>query len=273
MTMTFTVDADSVGRRVAASHGLQWLRQGLEMFAAAPLIWVAMALLFMVVAVVLGLIPFASMLFSVAVPILLGGVLIGCDQLRQGRALEVRHLFSGFEQPFLQPLAVVGALYLAGTIVVFIPAAALAVMGMVTTAAVGLMSPRAGLGALLVLAMVIALIAVASVALSMALWFAPALVVFRGDPPLDALKISLRAALRNVPAFLLYIVALVGLGLVTMSPLIAAVLLAARLPTESAPLAFIAVGGTGLFALCGMVVIMPATWAAMYASYRDVFEE
>jgi hypothetical protein len=38
-------------------------------------------------------------------------------------------------------------------------------------------------------------------------------------------------------------------------------------------LAFIAVGGTGLFALCGMVVIMPATWAAMYASYRDVFEE
>ena len=53
----------------------------------------------------------------------------------------------------------------------------------------------------------------------------------------------------------------------------AAILVAARLPTESAPLAIVAVGGTGLFALCGMLVILPTTWAAMYASYRDVFEE
>ena len=264
---------DAAGRCVPAAHGLQWLRQGLELFAATPLVWIGMALLFLVVAIVLGVIPFASLLFTVAAPILLGGVLIGCEQQRLGAPLEVRHLFSGFEPPFLQPLALVGALYLAGTVVVFIPAMALAVMAMMTTAAVGVLSPRAGLGALLMLAVVIVSIFLASMVLSLAVWFAPALVVFRGDPPIEALKISLRAAWRNIAAFLLYAVSLAGLGLVTMAPMFAAILLAARLPTESAPLAIVAVGGTGLFALCGMLVILPTTWAAMYASYRDVFEE
>jgi hypothetical protein len=35
----------------------------------------------------------------------------------------------------------------------------------------------------------------------------------------------------------------------------------------------IAMGGTGLFALICIVLLMPPMWGAMYASYRDVFAD
>ena len=66
--------------------------------------------------------------------------------------------------------------------------------------------------------------------LTMATWFAPALVVFRQLPPLEAVKASFAASLKNIVAFLLwgviYIVAAIvasipfGLGWIVVGPLV-----------------------------------------------------
>ena len=118
------------------------------------------------------------------------------------------------------------------------------------------------------------LIVAAGMALSLALWFAPALVVFDELPALDALKLSLRAGWANVGAFVVYGLVVLGVGLVAVGPLVATILLvAARGTDQSGALAAILFGGTGLFALFCILLLMPAAWGAMYASYDDVFGE
>ena len=85
----------------------------------------------------------------------------------------------------------------------------------------------AGMGAAL-LALVITL-AIAFVS-GMALWFAPALVVMRNMQPVEALKASLAASMKNIGAMLLFgilffvasIVASIpfGLGWILLSPVV-----------------------------------------------------
>jgi uncharacterized membrane protein len=81
-----------------------------------------------------------------------------------------------------------------------------------------------------------------AIPLLMAFWFAPALIVLRGDEPLAAMTTSFRACLRNVPPFLIYGL----LGLVFM--------ILACIP---------------LF--LGLVVLIPVALATLYTSYKDVF--
>lgn len=262
-------------RIVPAGHGLEWFRKGLETFAAAPLAWIGITVLFLLVGVVLAVIPFAGMLWSVAIPIHTGGLMLGCEALRQGRPLEVRYLFNGFEQPRVQPLALVGALYLAGTLVFMIPAV-LVMVGSTALSAVAVgASPTPGVAMaslVVVVAAVVAMMAGAT-ALSMAIWFAPALVVFHDVPALEALKQSLRAAWQNVLAFVVFAAAMIGVGVIAVLPFLAAILLvAARGEHQSGAIAAVLIGGTGLFTFLCMLLFMPASWGAMHASYRDVFE-
>ena len=76
--------------------------------------------------------------------------------------------------------------------------------------------------------------ALLGVPLIMAYWFAPTLVVFRGDGPLAAMKSSFAASMRNIPPFLVYsllglvfaIIATIpfGLGWIVLAPVYAATL-------------------------------------------------
>ena len=261
-------------RVVPVGHGLLWAREGLEIFSASPAVWIGITLLFMMMGVVLSMIPFAGMLWSVVVPIHAGGLMLGCRALRQGHPLEVRYLFNGFEAPRLQPLALVGALYLAGSLIVMLPIILLVVGGtLLSMFAVGSAGANAtslvGVG---LFGVVIVLLAVAAVmVLSLAVWFAPALVVFDGVPALEALKASLRAGWVNVGAFTVYGLVLIAIGVVAASPLIAAILLATARQGQAGPFAVVAIGGSALFTILCMLLLMPAAWGAMYASYEDVF--
>jgi uncharacterized membrane protein len=261
--------------RVPSGRGLDWAREGLTLLAAAPATWVGITVLFVLMGVVLAIIPFAGMLWSVVIPIHAGGLMIGCRALRQGQPLEIRHLFNGFEAPRLQPLALVGALYLAGSLVVMLPLIAIMVAGTLMSAfALGSSGGSvASMVAVGVVGLIVFLITMAGgLLLSLALWFAPALVVFDHVEALDALKLSLRAGWANVGAFVLYGLAMLGVALVAVSPLIASILLiAARGRQQSGGLAVVLLGGTGLFAFLCILLIMPSAWGAMYASYEDVF--
>jgi uncharacterized membrane protein len=77
----------------------------------------------------------------------------------------------------------------------------------------------------------------------MAAWFAPLLVIFKGTPPLEAMRLSFFACLKNIIAFQIYAVILVVLTIIATVPY-----------------------GLGLF------VLVPTLFASIYTSYKDIFE-
>jgi uncharacterized membrane protein len=81
-----------------------------------------------------------------------------------------------------------------------------------------------------------------TVPLLMAVWFAPALVIFHDLGPTQAMKDSFTGCLRNIVPFLLYSVIWLVLSIIASIPL-------------------------GL----GWLVLGPMTAASIYTAYRDIY--
>ena len=239
------------GWAVAAGRGLEWWKGGWQLFRGAPWTWIAMMAVFIVIMFVLSFVPFIGQIASTLVyPVLGAGVLVGARALDRGGELTVAQLFSCFGDRAV-PLIIVALLYLAGWFVIWLIAAAIlvGVVGFGTVA--GLLSgdptqtgiamlSALGLGSLIVVLLAVLL----GFPLIMAYWFAPALVLFRGDEPLAAMRASFAAGMRNMPPFLVY--GAVGLAFA----------IAASIPF-----------GLGWF------VLVPVYAASLYASYKDIFGE
>jgi uncharacterized membrane protein len=237
------------GVHVDASRGLHWWREGWRLFALSPWIWIVIAILYLAIMTGLAFIPFVGQIAStLLLPILGGGVLLGARAQDRGEELTVAHLFSCFQQR-AGPLVILALIYFAGWFVIWMVGIAL-LIGIAGLGALGAMLSgdpmQAGVSALAAIGMaaivVLLLAALLAVPLLMAWWYAPALVIFRNDEPIAAMKASFAASLDNVGAFTVY--GLVGLALA----------LVASIP----------------FGL-GWLVLAPVFGASAYASYVDVF--
>ena len=239
------------GWAVAAGRGLDWWSSGWALFRGSPGIWIAITVLFVAIMFVLALIPILGHIASTLLyPVLGAGVLVGARAVDRAGELKVEHLFGCFNAK-AGPLIVVALLYFAGWFLIWLIAFALlvGVVGFGTLASIVSGDPaEAGIALLASLgigSIIIVLLAVLlGVPLVMAYWFAPALVLFRGDEPIKAMKTSFVACMRNVPPFLIY-------GLLGMVFAVVA----------SIPL--------GL----GWLVLMPVYAATIYTSYKDIFGE
>lgn len=237
------------GWAVGAGLGASWWSYGWQVFQRAPGIWIAIALFTFVIIFVLNWIPFVGSVASTLIyPLLFGGILLGTRELDRGGSLRFDHLFSCFSAQAL-PLVILALIILAGWFVVWLVAFGLliAIAGFGTIGS--LLSDDASsisLGMLLSLgagAMVALLIGLLlAIPLLMASWFAPALVLFRGDNPVAALRASFSACLRNIPPFTIY--GLIGVAL--------------------------AIGATIPLGL-GWIVLMPVSAASVYGGYKDIF--
>jgi uncharacterized membrane protein len=235
--------------RVAAGRGVAWWSEGWRLFAAAPAVWLAIAAVYFVLTLALIQVPaVGAPAASLLAPILAAGALVGARAVARGQPLTVMHLFSCFD-PRAGPLLVLGLLYLAGWFVIWLVAAVMlvAIAGLGTLGAVladDAVDAALGAVAAIGVAAIVVLVVMAlfAVPLLMAIWFAPALVVFADVEPVAAMKASFSACLVNVLPFLLY--NLVGLGLAVLATI---------------PL--------GL----GWLVFAPVLAGSVYASYVDVF--
>jgi uncharacterized membrane protein len=229
------------GRSVEMGQGLEWLKDGWQLFLKNPGVWIAMAIIAFVIFVALNLIPVVGHLgANLLGPVIGAGMLIGARALAQGEELKVEHLFAGFKQN-TGNLIVLGVLWMVGMIVlmaiVFVIGGGAAITG-------GMMGHAPGVGMAvggLFLALLVGL--ALSVPLAMAMWFAPALVVFRNTAPVEALKTSFNACLKNLGPFLIYGVLLLVASVVAAIPL-------------------------GL----GFILLLPVAAGSVYASYVDIFE-
>ena len=228
------------GRAVGAGQGWTWIAEGFGLFKKAPGIWIALVVILFVILMVLAFIPLLGAVATFLImPVFVGGLLLGCRALEGGGELEVAHLFAGFKA-HTGNLIVLGALAIAGWIVVMLPVVVIGGAGAFLAALRGDAAGVAALGGSFMLAWLVAL--ALSIPIYMALWFAPALVVLRGMAPIEAIKESFLGCLKNVLPFLVYSIVLMVLGIVAAIPL-------------------------GL----GWLVLGPTLIASVYISYRDIY--
>jgi len=231
-------------RAVEGGQGVTWWTDAWALFMKNWAIWVVLGLILFIILVVLAFIPLIGQVASaLLLPVFAGSWMIAARKLEGGGALEVGDLFSAFKGAQLTPLIVVGALFLAMMVVAVLAMSVLGFGGMMGVIAGGAAgsgkSVMAGMG-LGLLGMLVGLILLFLV--TMALWFAPPLVALRGVAPVDSMKLSFAASLKNVVPFLLW-------GIIyVIASIIASILL-------------------GL----GWLVLWPVLMLTMYTSYKDVF--
>jgi uncharacterized membrane protein len=232
-------------KSVDAGRGVSWWGDGWRIFMKNPLLWVVLGLINIVIFMVLAFIPFlGGIAAALLAPVFIAGWMQAARKVESGGTLEVGDLFSPFQSAALSPLVILGALLLGASIVVGVVAFLLgagAFMGMVMggghTSNAGVMAAM-GTGIVAML-----LFFVLGFMLAMAFWFAPGLVLLRGTPPVDALKASFSASLKNIGPFLLYGILYFVAAIVASIPF-----------------------GLGWF------VLVPVLMLTIYVSYQDVFE-
>jgi uncharacterized membrane protein len=230
--------------RLPTRQGWEWIKQGFALFMKAPLLWIVLLFICLIAALAISSVPVVGQpLMSLLMPAVLVGLMAGCRALSQGEELELAHLFRGFKQHTSQ-LVTLGGISLVSQYLIL--GLMMAVGG---TALVGVLMGNqpetdpgviaqafAGAGFAILLGVVLFSM------LMMAMQFAPMLVFFRNVPPLQAMKLSLRAFLYNALPMLLYGITFLALGILASLPM-----------------------------MLGWVVLLPLVFTTLYASYSDIF--
>lgn len=239
------------GRVVEAGQGLEWITAAWRLFVVSPLLWIVMIVVYAVFYLALAFVPIIGSLLGYFLYGVIGaGWLAAAHAVANGEKLEIEHQLSGFKTR-TGPLLILGAFYVAGLLAILLLMAIFLAMGLGASGAIGaLMSGDSSALASMAGASILALLVVVLVGLVlllpllMALWFSPALVYFHNEPPLDALKISFLACVRNWLPFLVYGILMLMLFVVAAIPL-----------------------------MLGFLVAGPLALISIYTSYRAVFTE
>ncbi len=232
-------------RVVEAGNGWQWIVGGFGLFRKTPLLWIALIVVLVIMWMISFMIPLLGpLLFNLLSPVLFAGLMLGCRALEQGEELELAHLFAGFKNNAAS-LVTIGGVYLVGTIVVvgivFVTAGG-SMLPTVMQKAPGDMQMMADALRSMALALTIGL--AIYMPLLMLIWFAPLLVVFDNQKPIDAMKLSFAACLINWLPFLIYGLAILVLWFLASIPF-----------------------------FLGLVILLPVLVCSVYASFKDIFAE
>lgn len=228
----------------SAGRGLAWFVEGFDYFAKSAATWLGIVFILLIVACTSALLPLAGLIMQIVTPVLMGGLMLGCREIDNGQPLELNHLFAGFRQNTAE-LVLLGVFYTIGTLVIM---AAMVAMVILTIGSMAIMTAIMDGDTLTLAEHLLALLVIALTGmllylpLLMAVWFAPALVVFEGQGAIAAMQASFSGCLKNLIPFTVY--GLVGLVLVFVATL---------------PL------------MLGWLVLMPVTIAGLYIAYRDIF--
>jgi hypothetical protein len=227
-----------------AGHGWDWIKSARQLTKQQIWTWMGISVVLGIIAVGLTAIPkFGTVALYFVMPLLMGGVMIGCDAAHKGQPVTFTHLFSGFSSHagkligigLATLLVYLGFFLIVGLI--FGSGVALMLSGMeqpdMSNPAVAI---NMALGALIMLAL--------TAPLYMAIWFSYALVTINDFGVVKALKTSFAGCRKNVVPFLIY----------------------------GAMMTLLAIAATIPLAL-GWLILGPVLFASLYTGYRDIFYE
>jgi uncharacterized membrane protein len=233
------------GRGVSAGNGWKWIADAWAFTAEQRWTFVGIFVLLVLIQIAANFVPIIGPIaVSLVSVVFVGGILLGCDAVRQGGQIEVGHLFAGFQRHAGKLLAL-GAIWFGAGIVMML------VMVMIVGPSIFPMffggeapSPEQFAGVALSFLLAVLVVLALSVPVSMAMLFAPALIVFREADVGAALKASFGACLKNILPFLIWGVAMLVLSFIASIPL-----------------------------FLGWLLLGPIFMVSLYLSYRDVFHE
>lgn len=248
--------------RYPAMRGALWLREAFALFSRARLPWLVLLLLYYAVMAMVDVVPFIGQLaVPILKPVFAVGFLAAAWSQERGERPAPRQLFQGFRAN-LPALLGLGVVLLAGvTLAVF--ATALVDGGTLLDVLSG--RTRIDDSSLATENMQAAMLFGAACALPvlLALWYAPALVVFHDCSTWQAVSLSLRATLLNWRPLAIYGMLVAFYGVVV--------------PGFVTGIIAMLVPGTAAFTV-GVVAMMPYLFFLVatlhisdYVSYRDIF--
>lgn len=219
-------------RSVASGRGLEWLVGGFRTVMKTPVFWLLGGLAFLIGNWLLGLFPvIGSMLSTAASVVAIGALMRSAQALEQGSdPVAAAKLAAGST-----PLWILGALAAAMTFGLYLSMLVMGVssMGMFMLST-GSLGPMVMISLLIMLAF--------GALMFMAFWLAPALVALRGASPVEAIKLSFAASLKNLVPFIVFFV------LSTLA----------------------CIAGAIPFGL-GLLLVFPALIASSYIAYQEIF--
>jgi len=240
-------------RSVDAGRGIQWLTESVQLVMRNPAVFLVQALILSVLMFVLNFIPLIGQIAWVVLsPVLLAGMVYSMREVDRGGNADVGQLFAGFQQPGkVVPLMTLSIPQIVGLVVLvvlgflFIGGSIIGAVASGGNEAAGAMAIGGGLLVFMLLAFVVSL-AIAAVVI-----YAIPRVMFDDAEPFGAMKESFSASLANIApllifAIIFFIVATIVFVVLSIIPILGSI---------AAMLAIYAVGA-----------------AAVYASYKDVFE-
>jgi hypothetical protein len=183
-------------QKVPARNAINWLQAAWGYFKADPLMWIGMALVWIILASLLTFIPAIGPIANIVLfPLAYAGFLYGVRELEAGRALKFEHLWQALTDAQTRTKVIVLAILPLGY----------TMLANVVTLGLGF-NPVTGMA-----------LAVASILVSLALMFAVPLVIFKNADPLAAIKASFQAGVTNVaPLGLFLLINIVVGGLLAM---------------------------------------------------------
>jgi hypothetical protein len=259
--------------RYEGRRGIEWLRESYRMFSQHRLGWISMLAGYYTALLVIDVVPFVGVLVAPMLkPVLSVGFLAAAWTQERGGRPAVRMLARGFGAN-LAALLPLGIIFVAG-ISIALAATALIDGGQLLEMLYGA-APAADADPTGAARSVQETLATTRVQLAMlfgalcalptilALWWAPALVVFQDAPLLAALTASLRAALANWRAALRYALGVFTLGALVPTLVTTAIALVVPPPLNATIAALIVLPYLAFF--------VSTLHIADYVSYRDVF--
>lgn len=241
-----------------ARRGALWLRQAYAMLSAYRVQWLVLVMLYYVIVLLLARLPIVGALaLPLLKPIFAVGFLAAAWAQERGEKPRARLLFQGFRAN-VWALLPLGVIFLLG-ISLAVLATALVDGGAlldILSNKVALEDPAQVTGRMQ-LAMLFG--AACAVPVVFALWFAPALIVFQDCRTLEALRVSLRAALANWRPIAIYALLVFLYGGVL--PRFAVALIAAVAPD------WLAVA----IVLPYLFLFLATLHISDYVCYRDIF--
>lgn len=231
-------------RKVNIANGWLWIKQGYWLFKKSPILWVVLAAIGVIGLIGISTIPvIGDPLATLLFPALLAGYMLGCHALEHDEELELSHLLAGFRNNTTQlvtlgGISLISQMLILGVMMLTGGAALVSILmsGKPVDNPEILVQAAAGAGIALMLGM--ALFSV----LLMSMQFAPMLIIFDKMSPIDALKTSLLACLRNIFPLSLYGAMMLLFMMIASMPI-----------------------------MLGWLVLLPVIISSMYATYRNLF--
>jgi uncharacterized membrane protein len=245
-----------------ARHGIAWLREAAVMLAAARVRWLLLLLAYYAIQLMVSVVPVVGPLAMMVVrPVFAVGFLAAAWTQQRGGVPEIGHLFRGF-QTNLKALLPIGVVLVAGTTLAIL-ATALVDGGALLDAITSNAKPDEAFVASGRVEAAMLFGIVCALPTLLAVWFAPALVVFQDCGARQALGTSLRATMANWRPLAVYGLLLFFYGAVL--PGIAIALIAVVVPSAAAPYVI------ALTVVPYIFLFVAAQAISDFVAYRDIF--